>query len=546
MGYDVMVRVGLARFVEYRQREEIRASLAAEGISLSTGTISELGRSFLTYLERLHLSRADRLRAALESDGGWPLHVDATGEQGRGTLLIALAGWRRWVLGAWKLPTERADAILPCLQSVAKSFGAPCAAVRDLGKAVIEALEQFVASLGLAIRIFSCHLHFLRDIGNDLLKESHDQLRELVRSLKIRTNLAALVRDLSRDLGSELSVAREQVRQWHKHLEQGHRLPEGPTGVACVRAWALWVLDYAADGHDDGFPFDRPYLDLYKRGGHMRRAIDAYLRQPPASRAASRALNRLGRILQPLRDDARFTRVAKTLSMRVVLFEKLREALRLRPKPSGRRSTTPTATPSIEQATRELRDIRKAVLELRGWLKNNRPERGPAEPQRKAFDIILKHLDTHGRSLWGHVIHVSQPASGTTKVLIVDRTNNVDEHWFHGQKHDERRRCGRKNLAQDFEQLPAQAAYARNLLIPDYVELVCGSLDRLPAAFAELDRHQLDAAAERQPPFLGIVTAPVSASLPKVDRKLVREPALEAKILAAARSRAPTINLNRI
>ena len=71
--------VGLARYVEYRQRDEIRALLEAEGISLSTGTISGLARTFLAYLERLHLARADRLRAALEADGGWPMHVDATG-----------------------------------------------------------------------------------------------------------------------------------------------------------------------------------------------------------------------------------------------------------------------------------------------------------------------------------------------------------------------------------------------------------------------------------------------------------------------------------
>lgn len=547
VGYDVMVRVGLARFVDYRQRDEIHAALEAEGVSLSTGTISGLARTFLTYLERLHLARADRLRATLEADGGWPLHVDATGEQGRGTLLIALAGWRRWVLGAWKIPTERADAILPRLLSVARIFGAPCAAVRDLGKAVIEALNQFVAGLGLAIPILACHLHFLRDIGSDLLKESHDQLRELVRTLKIRTNLAALARDLGRDLGPNLGEGIEGLRVWQEHVEQGHRLPEGTAGVACVRALAQWVLDFAADGRDDGFPFDRPYLDFYERGCQMRRAVDAYHRQPPASRPVARALRRLGRILDPLRHDERFTRVAGTLKMRVELFEKLREALRLTPKPPARKSPLPAARPSAEDAAAELRDIRKSVLKLRAWLRKNRPERGPAEDQRKAIDIILRHLEVHGRSLWGHVIRLPHAVSGSAKFRLVDRTNNIDESWFHGWKHDERRRSGRKILAQDLEQIPAAAALARNLMCPDYVGLVCGSLDRLPAAFAELDRQQYEAAAKKQ--AAGKIVSPVdtvvdfvSASLPKADRKLVRVPALEAKILAAAKSRSPAVD----
>ncbi len=126
VGYDVIVFVGLARFIEYRQRDEIRASLKAQhGIVLSTGEISALGRRFLAYFEALHEARAPELRAAMEKDGGWPLHVDATGEDGRGTLLGAIAGWRRWILGAWKVPTERAEVILPRLCDIVDRFGAP-------------------------------------------------------------------------------------------------------------------------------------------------------------------------------------------------------------------------------------------------------------------------------------------------------------------------------------------------------------------------------------------------------------------------------------
>jgi hypothetical protein len=111
-----MVFVGRQRFVHHRQREEIRTALRDEhAVSVSTGEVSVLERRFVTYLQRLHVARRDAIAQAFAEDGGWPLHVDATGEDGRGTLFIAYAGWRRWVLGAWKIPTEHADAILPCL-----------------------------------------------------------------------------------------------------------------------------------------------------------------------------------------------------------------------------------------------------------------------------------------------------------------------------------------------------------------------------------------------------------------------------------------------
>jgi len=57
-------------------------------------------------------------------------------------------------------------------------------------------------------------------------------------------------------------------------------------------------------------------------------------------------------------------------------------------------------------------------------------------------------------------------------------------------KHSERRRSGRKNLTQDLEHLPAAAALAYNLNDADYVSIVCGSLDKLPHAFAELDHEE--------------------------------------------------------
>ncbi|MCP4751231.1 MAG: hypothetical protein GY866_10075, partial [Proteobacteria bacterium] len=116
--------IGLKRFLHHRQREEIRTELSREhGIFLSSGEISNLANLFLSYLRELHLKRTDRLRSLLAGDGGWPLHIDATGEDGRGTLLVAFAGWRGWVLGAWKVPTERTDAVLPCLREIVRRFG---------------------------------------------------------------------------------------------------------------------------------------------------------------------------------------------------------------------------------------------------------------------------------------------------------------------------------------------------------------------------------------------------------------------------------------
>ncbi len=540
IGYDVIVFVGLARFVEHRQREEIRAALAQRGIDLSAGEISVLCRRFLAYLEALHETRAPELRAALEQDGGWPLHVDATGEDGRGTLLVVLAGWRRWVLGAWKVPTERAEVILPRLRGVVSRFGAPCAIMRDLGRAVTEACQDLVAELGGDIPMLACHLHFLKDVGGDLLRDAHDHLRALFRRFTVKSGLRAIARDLGRALGTGIAEARRGVSDWQARSDEGHALPDGSAGLATVRAMAQWVLDYHADGNDQGVPFERPYLDLHDRCRAACRAADAFLRRPPADVRVRKALERLRRLLHPVDSQVPFEKVARTLRARAAIFAELRDALRLRPTPAGRNGTgSPRLTQ--EQATAELRDVEAAVAALTAALAERRPERGPAQDERQAIDIVLAHLTRHGARLFGHAIQL--PASAGGGIRLVDRTNNCLEGLFDDMKRGERRRSGRKVLAQDLEQLPPAAALAANLRLADYVAILCGSLETLPQAFA-----QLDASCRRRSFIVARAAARVadatdcdvvSASLPIADRGIIRTEQMDRRILAAARSRAP-------
>ena len=83
-------------------------------------------------------------------------------------------------------------------------------------------------------------------------------------------------------------------------------------------------------------------------------------------------------------------------------------------------------------------------------------------------------------------------------LAVVARTNNVAEHFFAACKQKLRKRLGRAHLGRDMEDQPAQAALAANLLHPDYVRVACGTLDRLPHAFAELDRQAITATTPLQ------------------------------------------------
>jgi len=524
-GYDLEVHVGIERFLRHRQREEIRSELAQRhGIDLSSGQVSELAARFLEHLEALHASRAPELRAAMDRDGGYPLHIDATGEDGRGTMLVAFAGWRRWVLGAWKLPTERAEFILPAIQSIAASFGPPRAIMRDLGAAMKDAAGELVKSLQNPIAVLACHLHFLADIGEDLLEEGHNHLRDLFRKTGLLPQLRAFSRQQGRSLGKGIAPGRDGLRLWLAESAQTRRIPEGTAGMTMVRSLAQWILDFRAEGSDQGFPFDLPYRDLYHRCLGVSWATEAFLRQPPQDTKVRKALEKLHRILRPVRCDIpRFHPVGVALDRRAKLFAELRRALRLeeKDKASGAGS---------EQEVGKLNDIRSAVEKLTTSLRKRRTEDGCTKDLCTAIDLILSHLDRHGVHLWGHVLPIPQECGGG--VRLVDRTNNILESWFGSLKHGERRRSGRKVLTQDFERLSPSAALAVNLNCLDYVKILCGSLGDLPSAFA-----RIDVVNRRKPAPVKLISVdPETASLSTRDRRLVRSPELEQCIVAAAMS----------
>lgn len=531
VGYDVMVFVGLKRFLHHQQREEIQAALLNQGIDISTGEVSKLSHKFVSYLARLHRARAGELRAVLEGDGGWPLHVDATGEAGRGTMLVVIAGWRKWVLGSWKISTERADLILLCLQQTVRCFGPPCAAMRDLGKAMTPALDTFVSELKLKIPVLACHQHFLADVGRDLLEPAHAELRALFRRAKVRPKLGALVRDLGREIDEEIEDARQAVLGWQSLADTDHRIDPGRDGMATVRALAQWVLDHKAQATGLDFPFDRPYLDLYDRSMTVLRATDAFLRTPPQDKLVTQALKRLHRYVQPVASEVPFRQVAQQLRRRATLFDELRGVLRI------------VATVPEDETVADLEQMHEQLDELVISLKERRPARGPAQDTRKAIDLILEHLETHGDNLWGHAIRLPDSAGGGG-IRLVSRTNCLSENFFGALKHDERRRSGHKNLGNVLEHLPAEATLVRNLVHDDYVTTVCGSLDGLAAAFAELDRQKRESRLngvlqQEQEDNLGAVLQIASASLSPADRRVVRTEEMDRRIAAAAGSRAP-------
>ncbi len=255
-GYDVIVRVGQRLFLDNRTLVEVKSELAAAKIHISENGVNSLGCKFIAYLSLAHRRAANRIKAAMGRKSGYMLHIDATCDGGSPMLLSGMDAITSIVLWNSKIPTEKANNIIPFLQEVKELYGDPLLVVADMGKGIEAAVRKVFSE---DMRLLICHFHFLRDIGKDLLNTQYDKIRSLLRKhgagKKLRYRLRALHKvvgenpKLANRLDSDIAIQGELTD------EEMELLPA--LAVCFLFQWAL-----AGKGMGDayGFPFDRPHL----------------------------------------------------------------------------------------------------------------------------------------------------------------------------------------------------------------------------------------------------------------------------------------------
>jgi len=460
-GYDLIVHVGLRRYLAGKQREEIRSWLFEQhGITLSTGSISALCDRFLSLFQALHLQRAPELRRAQE--GGYPMHIDATCEEGKGGVGVCMDGWRGWVLWAQRVDTESTEQMLPIMEKTIELCGVPLATVRDMGRGSAGATR---ALRNAGVPDLICHYHFLAAVGKQFFDKLHRRLLSMLRTAHIRTKLRGLLADLA------------IYRTAHNgRFGQGHMRES-------LSALVYWVLE--GDSRKQApFPFTLPHLALIQRVRQALEKAEEWV-PPPRTRPEYNALRHLGYMWLCLQRDKQLQPFLQTLEERCRAFSELRDVLRLSNAdfPHGQPAGNRQDLPALELL--RLEQIKKAVEAYQAELQTTLPpEDRQAKRPTSAQGIILKNLKRYGAHLFGHPARID--ADGQI-LAVVERTNNILEQFFAIQKRSLRRRLGRAHLGRDLELQPAQVALVANLRSPSYVRVLCGSLDHLPAAMAALE-----------------------------------------------------------
>jgi len=470
VAYDVVVRVGIARFLECRQFEEIQLEMShRHGLEIPVRTLSYQAQRFLAHLQAVHEESIPLLRAAMSERGGYILHIDGTCEEASRVLLVCLDSLSEQVLDSRKIVSESTEQVASVLHRVRRDWGEPLAIVLDLRASNIAAAKEVFPNVPL----FVCHYHLAADVGKDILGAHTDRLRELFRQTKMRPALRALCRSLREFAvreGTTEHVVESVLACKSKHQLEGLATPETTKGT--VHALASWILAFSNSGDGYGFPFDLPYLNLYERvraAHQMLEEIEA--RIPVNTPSALAIVRRFKKVLDLVlaseySEDIRVT-VAET-KKDFSIFQRFRTALRICPVGGKHRRND-------EGCARDLSPRRHQMIlsDLATSLTRRARNRDSSQ---KACEIVLEHLDKYWDFIFGHALKV--PVS-----ITVPRTNNVEERLFRAVKRQCRRIHGRGHLSRDLDDMPSSTPLVLNLKNTRYCQTVYGGSE--PERIAE-------------------------------------------------------------
>jgi hypothetical protein len=216
------------------------------------------GKKFIIYPAIAHQQSRQRIKQEMVSRGGYILHLDGTCEGDSPHLFTGIDGIAQIVLDNIKLPSEKAELLIPFFRQIRQQYGDPVALVHDMGSGILSAVNAVFKG----IPDFICHFHFLRDIGKDLFEREYVKIRNRLKKHKIRPLLRRKLKALEKIVGDDPQA----VCRLATGIDNVRIDPAVMGKMPAIAAYAIvhWTLDtLELEGY--GFPFDCPHLMFYQR-----------------------------------------------------------------------------------------------------------------------------------------------------------------------------------------------------------------------------------------------------------------------------------------
>jgi transposase-like protein len=359
--------------------------------------------------------------------------VDGTCEGDSPNLFCGLDGLSELVLDTVKIASEKKEYLVPFFRGIKEQYGEPRALVHDMGKGIVNA----VAEVFPGTPDFICHFHFLRDIGKDLLLDDYSAFQKRLRRLKVRPTL----RRQAKYLEQKINPDHHDIDGIIESLQSGGWQSSHFEHIPMILTYALihWIFEYPKESSGYGFPFDRPYLDFYRRLQHVHQLLEQIMDIKLSESAHdNRPFCQLYKAVINIVEDKRLHDLAKDLEAKAEVFDKLRTAMCI----------------ALPEGKNGINDVQ---------------------------------IDKYWKKLFADPIPVVTPIG----ILQVQpqRTNNLLERFFRDEKRRSRKKTGMASLNRVLKKALADTPLVRNLKNGEYVKIILNGCSTLAERFSQIDTH---------------------------------------------------------
>jgi len=424
-----MISIGFLRWFCNLQRGEIQLLLAARGIHISTGEISNLSEEFLLRFYVLHRKHVPELKTVFERKTGMVLHLDGTGETGDDIVFSAKDGITGITVDAQIMPSESKKYLTPFLERLRGSVGIPIVVLRDMSSQIRDAvLEIFPDVLQLI-----CHYHFVKNLGKILFNERYETLRNFIVDTEILSRLAVLKeKALNDDVSSDMLVMGE--RAW----------------VALAVEYLLWPREIAS-----GYPFVLPYFEIMNRAVEIGGWVKRIIRWNAGHNLAVHAVLELSERMDQLKKTKQVMQQYYQVERIFGWFEAVRRILDV------------SRHLSDNGQKNEPLDIKKVKEQMEQTL--DRIEREGNELDGE-FHAVAKNIRGQFQGHWDELFTEVYDRKGNPVEIV--RHNGIEERSHRWSRMHTRRRTGRSGTTNDMAKYGALLAVLSNLENKTYVDEV--------------------------------------------------------------------------
>ena len=496
-GFDVMAYVGRAIFIDFNNEKEIQRKLKDRNIlTISQSEISYLAKKFVVYLAQAHKESSAQIKEKIQNRGGYILHIDAMCDGDSPHLMSGLDEISEIVLGNVKLPTEKAEKIIPFFESIKRNFGNPLALVHDMGKGILNAVKTVFRN----VLDFICHYHFLRDIGKDLFGKENDMLRNRLKHHGIGGLLGRMALQNKKVIDNHPDLINCFVASVDKGNIEEWAVKQTPQ----VAAYTMiqWALAGKKQGNGYGFPFDRPYLTFYRRLEQIyficERLKEMHLR---GCAKLKNPFFKLYRLLENTLNDKNIGAAVTQMQEKSSVFDRLRNAMRIA-APEGKDGLNDDGRDA------DIKTIEKGVKDFCRWLMGK-----DMFKEDKCYHKMIEQIDKYWEKLFADPITVNTPRGKIT--IQPQRTNNILERFFRSIRYGYRRKSGNNSMTKALKAMLADTPLIKNLKNPEYLKIILKGKATLEKRFAEIDAKIVREELKKSQEYLERVPAKIKAIIKK-------------------------------